>query len=420
MRVAGALAGAMVAVGVGFAPSAAADDIRPKQWYLEPMQAEQMWKVSTGEGVKVAVIDSGVNANTPALKGQVLADEVPDSFSSHATRDDVGHGTSMAELIAGTGAGGGLQGLAPGAKIVPFYVSVDPAKAGGKQETPDVAEVIRAAADTDAKIINMSFGNPAFDAEEQAAVEYAVSKGKLLVASAGNDGLENGFAGYPVSYNYVLGVSSMNEAGTVSRFATHGNYVDLVAPGEEVPTWCDASFQSYCSNSAGTSISSALVSASAALIWSAHPDWTANQVTRALIDTASRKWPKNDPTQYAGYGTIRPRMVLENPDYDAGPAYSDPLAKWNKEKGKKLVTEIPPASAASPSATGSSQAPETSSDGGKAAAGSKAEGTEKTEKAAAESSSDDNSTLWIVLGVAAAVVVVGGGAAVVLRSRRTA
>jgi subtilisin family serine protease len=401
----------MAAVSIGFAPSAAADDIDSKQWYLEPMQAEQMWKVSTGEGVKVAVLDSGVNAETPALKGQVLADDVPESVSYHATRDEVGHGTSMAELIAGTGAGGGLQGLAPGAKVVPYYISDDPAE----QKAPDMAEVLRAVADTDAKIINMSFGRPVFDAEEQAAVEYAVSKGKLLVASAGNDGLENGFAGYPVSYNYVLGVSSMNEAGTVSRFATRGNYVDLVAPGEDVPTWCDASFQSYCSKRAGTSISSALVSASAALIWSAHPDWTANQVTRALIDTASRKWPKNDPTQYAGYGTVRPRQVLENPNFDAGPAYSDPLAKWNKEKGKKLVTEIPPASAASPSATGSSQAPADSSGADKAAAGSKAD---KTANVAAESSNDDNSTLWIALGAAAAVVVLGGGAFVVLRSRR--
>ncbi|MGW8064365.1 S8 family serine peptidase [Streptomyces ziwulingensis] len=415
MRAAGAVVGAVVAVSIGLTPSAVADDIRSKQWYLEPMQAEQMWKVSTGEGVKVAVLDSGVNVNAPALKGQVLADEVPDSVSNHATRDEVGHGTSMAELIAGTGAGGGMQGLAPGAKIVPYYISVDPESTDGKHKVPDVAEVIRAVADTDAKIINMSFGNPAFDAEEQAAVEYAASKGKLLVASAGNDGLEKGFAGYPVAYNYVLGVSSMNEAGTVSRFATHGNYVDLVAPGEEVPTWCDASFQSYCANSAGTSISSALVSASAALIWSAHPDWTANQVTRALIDTASRKWPKDDPTQYAGYGTIRPRMVLENPNYDAGPAYSDPLAKWNKEEGEELVTEIPPASAASPSATDSSQGPAASSGGDKSAAGSEAG---EPEKAAAESSSNDNSTLWITLGAVGAVVVFGGGAFVFLRSRR--
>ncbi|WP_290439825.1 S8 family serine peptidase [Streptomyces sp. JHA26] len=419
MRAAGAVVGTMVAVSIGVAPSAAADDIRSKQWYLEPMQAEQMWKASTGEGVKVAVLDSGVNMNTPALKGQVLADEVPKSVAYHATRDEVGHGTSMAELIAGTGAGGGIQGLAPGAKIVPYYVSVDPDGAD-KGKAPEFAEVLRAVADTDVKIINMSFGNPAFDEEEQAAVEYAASRGKLLVASAGNDGLENGFAGYPVSYNYVLGVSSMNEEGKISKFATRGNYVDLVAPGEDVPTWCDASFQSYCSKSSGTSISSALVSASAALIWSAHPNWTANQVTRALIDTAGRKWPKNDPTQYSGYGTVRPRVVLANPNYDAGAPYSDPLAKWNREKGKKLVTEIPPASAASPSATppsatGSSQAPENSSGADKAAAGSKAD---KTENVAAESSSDDNSTLWIALGAAAAVVVIGGGAFVVLRSRR--
>src|SRR5690606_11081008 len=85
------------------APEAAAADVQSKQWYLSAMKAEQMWKDSTGEGVKVAVIDSGVNPNTPSLKGQVLTSEVPKSLGYKATEDYVGHGTTMAELIAGTG-----------------------------------------------------------------------------------------------------------------------------------------------------------------------------------------------------------------------------------------------------------------------------------------------------------------------------
>lgn len=105
----GAAVGVLAAVGMGMAPNAAAYDARSKQWYLEPMQAEQMWKVSTGKGVKVAVIDSGVNAGTPSLKGQVLTDEVPKSVAYHVTDDYSGHGTTMAELIAGTGAGVGCR-----------------------------------------------------------------------------------------------------------------------------------------------------------------------------------------------------------------------------------------------------------------------------------------------------------------------
>lgn len=416
VRVGGVGVSALVAVGVGIAPGAAAADVQSEQWYLGPMQADKMWKVSTGEGVKVAVIDTGVNPSTPTLKGQVLADEVPKKVAYGATDDYRGHGTSMAELIAGTGAGGGVQGLAPGAKIIPYRVQLRSLTGAEKKKTAAPAEAIKAAADTDVKIINMSFGAPTYDPDIKEAVAYAASKGKMLIAGVGNDGDSvEGNIGYPAAAPYVLGISSMDKDSNISEFSSHGNYVDLVAPGEDIPGYCQPSFDSYCHDLGGTSASAAIASASAALIWSAHPDWTANQVTRALIDTASRTWPKDDPTRSSGYGTIRPRKVLENAHYDAGPAYSDPLAKWNQEEGEKLVTEIPPASADSPSATASSQAPEASSGNEKAAAGSKGN---KAEKVAAESSGDDNSTLWIVLGAAAAVVVVGGGAFALLRARR--
>ncbi|MYR44165.1 S8 family serine peptidase [Streptomyces sp. SID5910] len=395
-----------------------ASDVQSEQWYLQPMQAEQMWKDSTGKGVKVAVIDTGVNPHTDALEGQVLVDDVPEAVAYGAADDYTGHGTSMAELIAGTGADGGIKGLAPGAKIVPYRIHLKGLTGvEEKKKTALPAEAIRAAADTDAKIISMSFSLPYLDQEVEEAVAYAASRGKMLIAGVGNDGTTGeDNIGYPAAAPYVLGISSMNKDNKISEFSSRGNYVDLAAPGEGMPGYCRPSFESYCHDMKGTSASTAIASAAAALIWSAHPDWTANQVTRALIDTAGRKWPKDDPTQNAGYGTIRPRVVLANPNYDAGAPYSDPLAKWNQEKGKKLVTEIPPASAASPSATGSSQAPEASSGADKAAAGSK---PDKTENVAAESSSnDDNSTLWIALGAAAAVVVIGGGAFVVLRSRR--
>ncbi|MBD0422257.1 S8 family serine peptidase [Streptomyces sp. TRM S81-3] len=400
-------------MSVGFAPNAAAVDAQSEQWYLKPMQAEQMWKVSTGEGIKVAVIDTGVNPNTDSLKGQVLVDEVPKEVAYGATDDYTGHGTSMAELIAGTGANGGVQGLAPGAKIVPYRIHLNGLTgAEDKRKTAQAWDAIKAAADTDAQIISMSFGSEFVDPDEEEAIKYAASKGKLLVAAVGNDGQKTGKIGYPAAYSYVLGVSAMNEDSRIPDFASYGNYVDLVAPGEDIPGYCQASFQSYCHDLEGTSASAAIVSASAALIWSAHPDWTANQVTRALIDTASRKWPKDEPTQHAGYGTVRPRKVLENANYDAGPAYKDPLAKWNRDEGEPLVTEIPPSTAASPSATPSSQGAEASSEGAKAAAGS------ESETVAADASRDDNSTLWIVLGAAAAVIVIGGGALAVLRTRR--
>lgn len=407
----GAVVGALAATLVGLAPSAAADDVQSKQWYLGPMQAKEMWKVSTGKGVKIAVIDSGVNANTPSLKGQVLTDEVPKSVAYRATDDYLGHGTTMAELIAGTGAGGGLKGLAPGAKIIPYRSVFDGFKgdADEKKRTPDTTDEIRAAADTDVKIINMSFGAEGPSSEEKAAIEYAAAKGKLLIAAVGNDGQKSAnFIGYPASYPYVLGIAAADKNLTVSKFSTSGNYVDLSAPGEGFPAWCDATFRSYCDDMYGTSASTAIVSGAAALIWSAHPDWTVNQVTRALIDTAGRTWAKNEPSKYAGYGFIRPRLVLENPNYDAGPAHVDPLAKDNG--GDLLAKSGSSSASSSPSASASaaSQAGEKGSTGETAAAGSNAE----------SSSGGNGNTTWIALGAIAAVVVIGGGGLAVMRARR--
>ncbi|HET9382144.1 MAG TPA: S8 family serine peptidase, partial [Streptomyces sp.] len=254
------------------------------------MKAYDMWKVSTGRGVKVAVIDSGVNADTASLQGQVLSDEVSRSVAYGATEDYDGHGTTMAELIAGTGADGSLKGLAPEAKIVPYRIKFD--NLTDKEErnkTATSAQAIRAAADSDVKIINMSFGSPGDDSEEEAAIKYAQSKGKLMFAGVGNGGEESGLIDYPAAYPYVVGVAASDEDGSVAKFSDHGNYVDLASPGLNVPSWCDKTFRSYCTGK-GTSHATAIASASAALVWSAHPDWTANQVLASLIDTAGRDW----------------------------------------------------------------------------------------------------------------------------------
>ncbi len=385
----------------GLAPSAVAADIQSKQWYLDAMHAEDMWKISTGKGIKVAVLDTGVNPDTPSLKEQVLADEVPKGVSYKATEDYNGHGTSMAELIAGTGAGGGLQGLAPGAKIVPYRVLSKGLSSTVKKETPAVADAIKAAADSDAQIISMSIGSDISDPDVEKVVKYAHSKGKLMFAATGNDAESKNFIGYPAAYPYVVGVAAADDKGKVGGFSEFGNYVDLAAPGLNVPYWCDATFRSYCNEGDGTSMATAIASASAALIWSAHPNWTANQVLRSLIDTASRDWPKNKPSNYLGYGLVRPRKVLENSNINPGSAATDPLS-FENGTGVTGVNASPSAPAST-----SSQAPKNTSGGQISAAGSTSE-------------SSDDTTMWVALGAAGAVLVIGGGAFAMIRSRRKA
>ncbi|MGW7520350.1 S8 family serine peptidase [Streptomyces sp. NPDC054796] len=385
-----AAVGAWTACLAGAAPAAVAEDVRSQQWYLDAMQAEKIWKVSTGEGVKVAVVDTGVDPTTSSLRGQVLPGKDLSGAPGGTADDDTGHGTTVAEIISGTGKGGGIRGLAPGAKIIPFRAALAGVK-GVKEEDGDLSyKAIRAAADSDAKIINMSFGNPP-DPRTQKAVEYAASKGKLLIAAAGNDRKKGNLKSFPAGYDEVAGVGATDEAGKVGDFSSSGYTVTLAAPGVDIPVWCDAKRADYCEGEEGTSFAAPIASASAALIWSKHPDWTANQVLRVMIDTAAKPKTGKIPSKYLGYGEVRPRMsVLEN-EGDPGDPGENPLTG---EGG-----------------TSESSAPGGSSDSKKDNAADKV----KVEDSA---SSDDSSQLWTILGVGAAVVVLGGGAFAFVRARR--
>ncbi|MGW7148180.1 S8 family serine peptidase [Streptomyces sp. NPDC054878] len=360
------------------------------------MGADELWDVSTGEGIKVAVVDTGVT-ETPSLKGRVHPGKDVAGMPGGSTDDYDGHGTTMAELIVGSGRGGGIKGLAPGAEVVSFRTGL-----GGKFEKKGSrsAEAIRAAADSDARIISMSFGSDFAYPDEKEAVKYAASKGKLLFAAVGNDGEKKDFIGYPAAFPSVTGVSAADESGKVARFSERGDYVDLAAPGRGLPQWCDETFRSYCDGEGGTSAATAIASASAALIWSKHPNWTANQVLRVLIDTAGRDWPKSDPSMYLGYGLIRPAPNLLEGKGDPGPADVDPLTN-QKTPGVGSGKEASP----SPSEKASSK-PSKGSTGGEAAAA-----------ASRSQSAEGNSRLWLILG-SAAVVMIGGIAFMTMRARR--
>ncbi|MFJ1802488.1 S8 family serine peptidase [Streptomyces sp. NPDC088180] len=403
VRVLGALAVAASwsVVFVGAAQPAAADT-QSKQWYLSAMQAEEMWKVTTGEGIKVAVIDSGVNSAMPSLQGQVLKGVDATGAPGDETDDYSGHGTTMAEMIAGTGKGGGLKGLAPGAKIIPLRIAL-----GEFEEekpsitTQDTANAIRAAADSDAQIINMSFGSFYSSPQQREAIKYAEGKGKLLFAAVGNEGHKENKRGYPAAYPEVVGVASADRKGKVSFYSQHAGTVDVASPGSDVSVWCDNSFQSYCDGDGGTSAATAIASASAALVWSLHPDWTANQVLNVLFDTASRDWKKGETSKYLGHGLIRPSMNVLKGKGDPGDPDVSPLTK-ERTTG--------PAASSKPDAS-TSASPQPAKNGPE---GDKPVAAEETK------SSGDDSQLGLILGVAAVVVVLGGVAYAVVRRRKAA
>ncbi|MGA6173043.1 S8 family serine peptidase [Streptomyces sp. NPDC012600] len=392
------------------AQPAAAVDVQSKQWYLSAMQAEEMWKVSTGEGIKVAVIDTGVNPNTPSLKGQVLKGLDATGAPGDENDDYTSHGTNMAELIAGTGAGGGIKGLAPGAKVIPLRVNTADFQKKHSGSARDTEDAIKYAADSEAQIISMSFGSLYSTPGEREAVEYAQKRGKIFFAAVGNNAKESNGESYPAAYPDVVGVASADKKGQVAEYSQNGNVVDIAAPGQEIPLWCDKSFRSYCNGDGGTSSATAIASASAALVWSANPDWTANQVLNVLFDTAARDWKKGDRSAFLGHGLIRPAMNLLKGKGDPGDPDISPLTK----KRTSAAPASPEPSAPAPSAPASPQPAR--NEGQKGGEGDEAVASGETTKA----SGDDGPPVGLILGGIAGVAVLGGVAFAVVRRRGAA
>ncbi|MFC8717826.1 type VII secretion-associated serine protease mycosin, partial [Kitasatospora sp. NPDC057198] len=327
-RLAAAAAVGAVLWGWSAGPAAAVSSIRAQEWHLDAMHAEEMWKVSTGQGIIVAVVDSGVQGDAPDLAGQLLPGADFSGLPGGPQSDPVGHGTHMASDIAGTGKnlnGQGAYGLAPGVKILPVKNSInnmDPT-ATTDQYVDQLSRGIVYAADNGAKIINVSQGidtiSPAQINKFQEAVNHAIARGALIVSAVGNEGKKGNPLIFPAVLPGVVTVSGTDRDGKFWEESQHSQQVLLAAPAVEIYGACTGP-SGYCKGD-GTSDSAALVSASAALVWSAHPDWTANQVLRVLINTAS------DPqhrSEYLGYGVVRPRIALTDPG-DPGPADVNPL-----------------------------------------------------------------------------------------------
>ncbi|MFF4295336.1 type VII secretion-associated serine protease mycosin [Streptomyces vinaceus] len=383
-----ALVGLLLA-GVAATP-AQAETIRSQQWHLNSMKADDVWKISTGGGVTVAVIDSGID-RIPELEGQVLPgkDFEPEGVRGDERTDTSSHGTTMAALIAGSGkhpSGDGAFGLAPGAKILPIRVPHETESA-----TPSWAAAIRYAADSDAKIINVSMGLPTEPEKDQVraeAVKYALSKGKLIFAAVGNDGDTLNEIAYPAATPGVVGVAAVGVNGEPTKESAHGAQVDLAAPGIDMVTAC-AGKTGLCT-SHGTSDATALASASAALLWSAHPDWTNNQVLRVLLNTAGKPNDGSQRNDYIGYGIVRPRIAVPTPG-DPGPADVFPLPDL--------------------AAADAAKNPSPSTDG-------KAPGSAASKPAPQADEKKTGSALpWIALGLGACVLIGGAVTAVLVRRK---
>jgi type VII secretion-associated serine protease mycosin len=323
-------------------PAAAPADLyRGQQWTLDALHISRAWKYSRGNGVTVAVLDTGVDGHQPDLSGRVI--DGPD-FTGH-TRTPGGrywgrHGTEMASLIAGhghgTGAAAGVMGVAPDSKILSIRVTWelnDPIrtdKAQVDRARDAVAKGIRYAADHGAQVISMSLGGGNLfyngNTAEEAAIKYALGKGAVLIASAGNDGNGANRRNYPAAYQGVIAVGAVDRAFKAAKFTNRHTYISVAAPGVEIVS-ADAAGHGYILGT-GTSSSAAFVAGMTALVKARYPSLTPPEVKQALEEGSTHRPPDGRSTEIGtgvadAYGALRTAARINKAEH-GGAAVDNP------------------------------------------------------------------------------------------------
>ncbi|MFH8611770.1 type VII secretion-associated serine protease mycosin [Streptomyces sp. NPDC018029] len=295
-----------------------------RPWSLQRVLLDELWLQSTGKGVRVAVIDTGVDTKNPQLKPAVDASrgrnflptkddkgEKIERGKANGTTDAVGHGTRVAGIIAARPAKGtGFVGLAPDATIIP--ITQNDAEGHGTATT--LAKAIDHAVDAGADVINISqdTANAAKPAPElKRAVDRALGQRRVVVASAGNDGLGGNIKKtYPASYDGVLAVAASDRNNERAAFSQSGDFVDVAAPGVDMISTVPGG--GHCADS-GTSFAAPYVAGLAALIKSKHPTWSPRQITAQIQQTAERSVPGHD--RLVGWGIADPTRALTEDEH---------------------------------------------------------------------------------------------------------
>ena len=311
---------------------------RGQEWWLSSLNVTQAWAESKGAGITVAVLGTGVDAKYPGLAGAVITG--PDYTGSASLGRGPASpywgvdGTAVAGIIADRGEGSGIVGVAPAAEILSVRVTLefnDPLvsdQAISRRLPGAIADGIRYAVGHGARIIDLPLdpgtlgvtgrGDPAAaggSPAEKAAVSYALSKGVVLVAPAGDDGMGPRIVNYPAAYPGVIAVGAIGRDGHLASFSSRQSYASLTAPGSGVVAAVQPNgYGSFSS----TSAASGIVAGVAALVLSRFPHLTVAQVTQALTEstvhaadgTSLPPLPARSPAG-AGYGTVNAARAID-------------------------------------------------------------------------------------------------------------
>ncbi|PSF35190.1 hypothetical protein C7H19_17570 [Aphanothece hegewaldii CCALA 016] len=300
-----------VAKALGQNPFPSVPNLGGKNWGADLIKAPEVWaKGYTGNGIIVAVLDTGVDRNHADLSsniwhnpGEINGNGIDDdnngfvddywgwnfNGNNNNTMDGHSHGTHVSGTIAGVKNDFGVTGIAYNAKIMPVKVLSD----SGSGSDRGVAKGIRYAADNGARVINMSLGGGNNNAELRAAVEYASSKGAIVVMAAGNDGDSTTMGHYPAAYatQWGIAVGAVDKRNNMADFSNRAggtNLAYITAPGVDVySTVPNNKYDTY----SGTSMATPHMAGVIALMLSAKGTLTDAQVRSILISTS-----ENSPT----------------------------------------------------------------------------------------------------------------------------
>ena len=293
-------------------------DYNANQWYLRQINAPQAWDISKGDtSVIIGIIDTGVDWTHPDIRGNMWYGIGYDLGGSNGTPDNnpielkPDHGTSVAGVASAvTNNQIGIASIGFNTHLMAVKITQDN-MIDSSTNIPYLLypfEGIEYAADHGAKVINCSFGGPGFSNMEQEVIYYAIAKGALVVAAAGNDHvLEDS---YPASYDGVLSVAATYLDDIKPYFSSYGYNVDCSAPGESIYTTKQPDTYAYES---GTSFSAPLVSGLAGLVFAHFPNFTPLQVAeqiRVNCDNIDQINP--DYKHLLGYGRINAYKALSN------------------------------------------------------------------------------------------------------------
>lgn len=343
------LAGASLAAGLTFAPAARADAERDKEYWLGESGITKAWEVSKGAGVKIAVIDSGVDAQHPDLKGAVTGGFDVSGAGSPNGQKSLGvkpeHGTLVATILAGRGhqpAGAtsspspgpaattgpdGMIGVAPEAEILSVSTWLGSTNPAGKSDQDQIPEAVRWAVDNGAKVINISLGSttPQWPQSWDAAFLYAEQKDVVIVAAAGNRIGGNLQVGAPATIPGVLTVAGLDRKGMASvDSSSQGISIGVAAPAENLLGGLPGGGYAEW---AGTSGAAPIVAGVAALIRSKWPEMSAKQVINRIVSTAKDAGPAGKDPLY-GFGVLNAEAALKDSVPEAATNPLGSISDW--------------------------------------------------------------------------------------------